>query len=214
MSNKMKIHNSDISKDNKNFKFKFAGIEYVNVEMDLLKNKKKVLEALATAVLFPNNEMVKTFRDTKPKLVEKILPHLQFDKNENADDWELISTSNRFDVAAGTYYVGDLCYDMNDTVYDKIWGAKFNYKSGLYLRKSDGAIFGMFSTGGDGCFKDRNSGEEYCVDAGILGIASAILCKSTQKHVDFYSRVNCCAERGRYIFGHIDIGEFSDDYDD
>lgn len=203
------IKRGNISSDGKRFTMYMFGTFHRDIQRDLIKNKKIVLEAIATHLLFPTETKPRKFRDTKPKLVEKILPLLQFEEDDDdPDDWELICVGDDFSVPAGKYYVGDLCYDMKDIIYDDIWGKKFNYQIGLYRRKSDGAVFGMFSTGGDGLFKGRNTGEEYGVDAGILGIASSVLCYGNDKHIDFAREVKCSTGRGKYNFGHIEISEF------
>lgn len=207
----MMIKRGNISEDGKTFSMYAVGSFHKDIQKDLIKNKKVVLEIIATELLFPKDTKPRKFRDTKPKLVEKILALLQFeDIDENSDDWELVCTKNEFTVPAGDYYVGDLCYDMKDTVYHEIWGEKFGFESGLYRRKSDGAVFGMFRTEG-GRYKDRVSDKEYYDDAGNFGIASSVLCYGEQEHVNFSHEGWCSGGYGMYNFGHIEIREFHDE---
>ena len=73
-------------------------------------------------------------------------------------------------LPAGKYYIGDLCYALQDKLYDKVFGSEFD--SGLYTsKKNPNHVFWLDNTGGDGCFKGSD-GNEYCVDAGIIGIAA------------------------------------------
>lgn len=83
-------------------------------------------------------------------------------------------------LPAGEYYIGDLCYGMADEVYDVVWGNTFGYTSGLYETPSRSHIFAMGSTHGDGGFPGSD-GNEYSVDAGIIGIMSMNLLKGTKE---------------------------------
>lgn len=80
---------------------------------------------------------------------------------------------------AGKYYVGDLCYALEDSVYTNVWGGQHKYKMGSYLIESNGKQ-GMFSVNrtlyGDGLYYDENSDMEFMVDAGIIGILPYDLC--------------------------------------
>lgn len=73
-------------------------------------------------------------------------------------------------MPSGEYYVGDLCYVMHDrwdelcnlTIQDnKVLNGEFTL--------SDGTRFALFSTMyGDGCYEDQ-IGNQYPVDAGLIG---------------------------------------------
>jgi hypothetical protein len=74
---------------------------------------------------------------------------------------------------AGKYYVGDLCYVMHDE-WDEVCGLFFEGRDdhgcnqGMFKLK-DGRTFASFNTKyGDGAYFDQN-GEEYGVDAGLIG---------------------------------------------
>ena len=72
-------------------------------------------------------------------------------------------------LPAGQYYIGDLCYALDDLVYDKIFGEVGKYQSGFY-RKSDKEFFYLDGTSvGDGEYMGSD-GKTYSVDAGIIGI--------------------------------------------
>lgn len=166
------------------FKTWYLGQLY-KIDRDLGKNKKKILEALATKILYPKNDKIKTFRQTKAQLVDMIVPHITYKEKENPDSWDMKSDGSYFTLPAGTYYIGDLCYALDGDVYDNIWGKKHHYNDGLYVRNTDQAYFGMHRTeSGDGVFKDEN-GKEFYVDAGHIGIASASLCTKSGNE-DFY----------------------------
>lgn len=77
-----------------------------------------------------------------------------------------------FTAPAGTYYIGDLCYALYDTIYDNIFGG-CDYRSGFYSKGS--SFFMVDNTAyGDGDYKGSDD-YHYLVDAGIIGICSADL---------------------------------------
>lgn len=71
----------------------------------------------------------------------------------------------------GKYWIGDLCYVMDDK-WDEVCDAMIDghdVKEGGFVLK-DGTEFAMFNTAwGDGTYLD-NSGHEYPVDSGGIGI--------------------------------------------
>lgn len=74
-------------------------------------------------------------------------------------------------MPAGRYYVGDLCYVMDDAEWNEF--CKLTIKGNDCLEGEfempDGRRFATYSTKwGDGCYRDQ-SGNEYCVDAGLIG---------------------------------------------
>ena len=74
-------------------------------------------------------------------------------------------------VPPGTYYIGDICYFLDDDIYETIFGGH-GYESGLYTRKSDASFFMVDNTlYGDGLYEGTD-GFGYAVDAGIIGIVS------------------------------------------
>lgn len=65
------------------------------------------------------------------------------------------------------FYVGDICYVLDDDIYDGVWGAH-GYADGCYDTE-----LGKFAVGstayGDGCYDDQY-GHRFPVDAGVIGI--------------------------------------------
>lgn len=89
--------------------------------------------------------------------------------SKDKNDWTY-QKAHRMTFPPGTYYIGDLCYALDETLYDKVFGPKYN--EGCYTSKSNPSdVFMMGDTGGDGEFKGTD-GKMYPVDAGIIGIAS------------------------------------------
>lgn len=85
------------------------------------------------------------------------------------------SKKTAFSAPPGTYYIGDLCYALDDKFYDGVFGGH-GYQDGYYEKNDTPSLFfAMAGTGGDGDFKASN-GWRFCVDAGIIGIASKELC--------------------------------------
>lgn len=82
---------------------------------------------------------------------------------------------SKFTAPAGKYYIGDLCYVLGDAIYETIFGGLGGYDSGLYQEKDTTRFFFVDGTAyGDGLYYDSN-GDEYGVDAGIIGICPASL---------------------------------------
>lgn len=209
------------------FRVEFLGTTYT-VDKNLLKNKKKILEVLATKIYHPDNGKIKTFRQTKYQLTQMIDRYIKYKDLENPDNWTKRSDRRKFTVPAGTYYIGDLCHVLDDDVYENIWGSKFNYKNGLFVTNKDDKeeYFGMHGTAdGDGVFYGDN--KEFSVDAGHIGIASASLC-TKPGFEEFYYTFNHPVtfeydsdEDTYYITGtnfyvcissNVDDGEEEDDY--
>lgn len=74
-------------------------------------------------------------------------------------------------MPAGRYYIGDLCYVMDDKEWDDF--CKITIKGNECLQGEfempDGRKFATYSTAwGDGCYRDQ-FGNEYSVDAGLIG---------------------------------------------
>jgi hypothetical protein len=134
-----------------------------------------------------------------PTPVPKVNP---FDSYLNSKDWTF-SSMKKQTFPRGKYWIGDICYCLNDKVYDSIFGG-FNYESGYYKHKSD-AFFMVDSTAyGDGLYMGTD-GFEYGVDAGIIGIVSAELIDESQcvdggKIYNFTAPVTCRFKNGKFIF--------------
>ncbi len=118
---------------------------------------------------------------------------------------------NRTSFPPGTYYIGDLCYAIED------WDAFCKLTI-----KGNECIYGEFpwKTGkmwlhgtayGDGCFADQE-GNEYGVDAGLIGVLPIEL---VDKHeyelaelgnvVDFPGGFECSYDDGIFYIGHLRI---------
>jgi hypothetical protein len=90
--------------------------------------------------------------------------------SSNAEDWTY-SPEVRQTLPAGIYWFGDLCYVLNDAVYDAAFGA-YAYRDGYYTQTNTNHRFLVHGTAyGDGNYDDDH-GNSYSVDAGILSLAS------------------------------------------
>ena len=73
------------------------------------------------------------------------------------------------------FYIVDLCYALNEKVYDEVWGGN-NYEEGQYADSETKAEFAMVGTAyGDGEY-ESSDGVSFSVDAGIIGIADLAIC--------------------------------------
>jgi hypothetical protein len=89
--------------------------------------------------------------------------------SKNPQDWTYLK-ANKAIFPPGKYYIGDLCYALDDTLYDNVFGPQ--YRTGYYcMNDNTDHAFMMGDTGGDGEFQGTD-GFKYPVDAGIIGIAS------------------------------------------
>lgn len=81
-------------------------------------------------------------------------------------------------------YVGDICYVLDDDVYDKVWGEQNNYDDGEIFFK-EGGSFAVFTTGiGDGVYNDTCYRYSFPVDAGVIGmITGEMLLKYGKKEL-------------------------------
>lgn len=97
----------------------------------------------------------------------------------------------------GRYWFGDLCYVLDET-YRDVFGGQ-GYSEGHYCK--GGQHFLVAGTAwGDGTYHD-NEDNEYCVDAGILGIVSADLIEkddSGGRFIESKTDVQCKFGGGRF----------------
>ena len=74
------------------------------------------------------------------------------------------------------FYIGDLCYALNEKIYDEVWGGN-NYEDGQYTDPETKAEFAMVGTAyGDGEYESSEEGLAFPVDAGIIGVADLAIC--------------------------------------
>lgn len=130
---------------------------------------------------------------------ETILLGLRFavteDGNDNCTDeydykdfYELVSVSDTKTITLRNIkglYIGDICYALEDDVYDGVWG-KNDYESGKY-ETEDGLQFAVDNTYcGDGLY-ESSDGEFYPVDAGVIGVVDLRL--ATKSSIDELKRL-------------------------
>lgn len=85
-----------------------------------------------------------------------------------ANEFRRVTT---YTMKPGKYYIGDICYFMDDKLYDEVWGTQFGFSDGHY-QKADGTGFIVMGTAyGDGHYNGSN-GVGYGVDAGVIGLVS------------------------------------------
>lgn len=99
------------------------------------------------------------------------------------------------------FYVGDICYVLDDDFYDKEWGSH-DYADGEYETE-----FGKFAVGstayGDGEYADID-GHEYSVDAGVIGIVPWEILEKQSKWKTYYkglSEMEQLNKLGRFFEG-------------
>ena len=122
----------------------------------------------------------------------------------------------------GTYYVGDLCYVLNDS-WDEFCSITIKDEECLSggFRFKDGREFVTFQTiYGDGTYRDRD-GREYPVDAGLIGCVRVedMDCEDIDVcdggHIIAFAKPFVCERVGTELyFGKIAIDLDPSDYDD
>lgn len=76
------------------------------------------------------------------------------------------------------FYIGDLCYALNDDTYDEVWGGA-NYEDGIYTEPKTGLAFAVAGTAyGDGTYEDDHL-RSYDVDAGNISLVPGELAEDT-----------------------------------
>lgn len=100
---------------------------------------------------------------------------------------QITSADKHFQMPAGEYYVGDLCYvlgDRWDQVCDLIISGNECLEGKFVL--PDGTEFCIYNTKyGDGCYEDQY-GNTYDVDAGSIGCVLVSAIKGELPHSDYY----------------------------
>lgn len=118
----------------------------------------------------------------------------------------------------GRYVIGDPSYHVPETQWDHVLDESgfFEQQCHSTFKKADGSIGTVvaFSTAwGDGLYND-NIGNEYGVDAGLIGIIPLDdvehLDESLGTVIEFKSPVQCFVEGGVIVFGYIEINTDSD----
>ena len=120
-------------------------------------------------------------------------------------------------LPAGKYYVGDLCYVMDDSwdeICEHICHNKFS--SGIFTLKDGTTMFVSGTRHGDGIYPD-NIGNEYGVDSGTIGcvLVGSINLKHKGNKIkygvvhDFKRQFKTCGHTGKpdwdgaIVIGHI-----------
>ena len=106
----------------------------------------------------------------------------------------------------GTYFIGDICYCLNDDEYDNIWGKKYEYKDGSY---------GFFAVGGTAYGDGEYYGGEWAfpVDAGVIGVVDMAHSKRSAEELDG-DNYGCVLTINHYLtFTYNNCGIFNFEYD-
>ncbi len=115
-----------------------------------------------------------------------------------------METKQTHEVPAGTYYIGDPLYVLDEELSEDIFGEMEAYISGLYRKKDSTDFFFLARTGcGDGEYEGTD-GSIFWVDSALIGIVPISLCSENTKggHVySFTSPVTChFSKKGIFSF--------------
>ena len=68
------------------------------------------------------------------------------------------------------FYIGDICYVLDDRLYHGVWGDQNGYVDGTFKDPDTGLEVAVAGTAyGDGCYLGSD-GAEFPVDAGVIGL--------------------------------------------
>lgn len=144
----------------------------------------------------------------KSKLAARVLGFYRGSNYKSKDivrgdtTWKFVKSATKFQLSAGTYFVGDLCHVLSDDVWAMV------ADKGLY-DAGDNKFFAMASTSsGDGIWgRVKVPKETFCVDSGTIGIAPLAVCTrvaglSLGQVYKFTQPVKCefCPWLGTYEF--------------
>lgn len=123
---------------------------------------------------------------------------------------------------AGKYYVGDLCYVINDKNWDKIGEETDWFQNGDSFEFKGEVVFVSSTAYGDGTYYD-NKGKHYHVDAGLIGVIPFNIIDENENGdggqiIDFEKDFTAFEDDGMFFIDDIRIDtkgdEDYDEYDD
>jgi len=119
---------------------------------------------------------------------------------------------NSFIVPAGKYWLCDPCYACPKERWHELLESSDYFSQAGHL---DGvAVYGFSTAYGDGVYVGSD-GEEYPVDAGLIGLTPIVLCEEKPfgaTFVEFHSPTLCRDDGGVLHFGSITIDTVCDSY--
>ena len=147
--------------------------------------------------------------------------------------------TERVMIPAGKYVLGDPCYSVPDNLWEPLldscgtFGCSNTDKDScvgtVEVNGKTYSVLGFGTTYGDGSYKGSD-GNEYCVDAGMIGLVPLELAEMKDDFKDNYLDVGivqiieftadtlCTNHKGDMVFGDIEINtghqDEDDDYDD
>jgi hypothetical protein len=115
---------------------------------------------------------------------------------------------------AGKYYIGDICYVVNDNNWSKILEDTNHFKNRNFEYKGK-KCFVDRTAYGDGLYTDQYD-KKYYVDAGIIGIMSVDVLDGNFEGdggqiIEFDSDFFVYADKGIFHFGNIIINTATDE---
>ncbi len=135
---------------------------------------------------------------------------------------------------AGKYYIGDICYALDDNVYHNQWGETYSFAAGTYIISYNGiqnAMTVAHTKYGDGMYVDDINKLEFNVDSGTIGIVPFNLCNPSEiknntisggHFIESTTPVEFKSQDGIFVIGYndnrnmliIDTQCDDDDYED
>jgi hypothetical protein len=122
-----------------------------------------------------------------------------------------------YTLPAGTYVVGDLCYNLSDTQYEQFLDSSASLKKEGEVSLADGTMVkacAFYTASGDGRYKGLDR-FEYAVDSGSIGIVPLAALEGrdmdeSTKVVKFKHAFEVYDSAGTLVFGNIEINTNED----
>lgn len=117
-----------------------------------------------------------------------------------------------YNLPAGTYVIGDLCYNLTTAQYDEFLASSDCSSRPGQITLSNGTtvpVYSFFTAEGDGRYNDH-SGFEYAVDSATIGIVPLEALEGREvdeatRTVKFKHPFECYDSAGTLVFGAIEI---------
>jgi hypothetical protein len=119
---------------------------------------------------------------------------------------------------AGKYYVGDLCYVINDKHWDEIGEKTDWFQNGESFEFKGKTVFVSHTAYGDGLYYD-GKGREYSVDAGLIGVIPFDIIDENEKGkggkvIEFKKDFKAYEKDGKFFIGDFIIDTKEEDEED
>lgn len=127
--------------------------------------------------------------------------------------------ATKFKFPAGKYYIGDPCYVLEESIYDKLI-ENFDFDKSYTIEINGHTMFMHCTSYGDGTYNDGTA-RSYSVDSGLISIMPVKFISMEKFNetdnvhiVEFEKEFYVSFDDGTFKFGHVEIPTGGDDSQD